>query len=424
MKKIELLFISLLLIIPELYSQISLTGSGTYSEDFNSLANTGTSSTVPSGWAFSESDDNANTTYTGGTGSSNTGDTYSFGATSSTERAFGGLQSGSLVPTIGASFTNNTGATITQIPISYTGEQWRLGTSSRIDADRLDFQYSSDATSLITGTWTDVENLDFTSPITNSTLGALDGNASQNRTSISFTITGLSMSNGSTFWIRWVDFDVSGSDDGLAIDDFSIDQTNLPVELSSFSAFVDGNAVNLKWQTKTETNNYGFEVERRLTQSAIGGLSEGEGFIEWKKIGFVNGSGNSNSPKDYSFSDKSVTSGKYSYRLKQIDTDGKYEYSKEVEVDMDLPKNYVLGQNYPNPFNPTTKINYTLPVESNVQLQIFTIAGELVKTLVNEKQSAGSYSIDFEASKFASGMYIYKLIANDFIQIKKMLLIK
>ena len=190
----------------------------------------------------------------------------------------------------------------------------------------------------------------------------------------------------------------------------------LPVELSSFSAIVHGNAVNLNWQTKTEVNNYGFEIERASSSTTpIQG---------WEKIGFVNGSGNSNSPKDYNFTDRSVTNGKFIYRLKQIDTDGKYEYSKEVAVDLGLPKNYALGQNYPNPFNPTTKINYTLPVESDVIVIIFTVDGELVKTLVNEKQSTGSYSIDFDARKFASGMYIYKLIANDFIQIKKMLLIK
>ncbi|MBI1761578.1 MAG: putative Ig domain-containing protein [Acidobacteria bacterium] len=199
---------------------VSLTViNSAYTQNFDTLANTGTSSTVPTGWAFSESGTNANTTYTAGTGSSTTGDTYSFGAAASTERAFGGLQSGSLVPTIGACFTNNTGTTVTSLLISYTGEQWRLGTAGR--ADRLDFQYSLDATSLTTGTWTDVDALDFNSPFT-TTIGALDGNAAANRTAISSTITGLSIANGATFFIRWNSFDATGADDGLSVDDFSL----------------------------------------------------------------------------------------------------------------------------------------------------------------------------------------------------------
>jgi predicted extracellular nuclease len=200
---------------------VSLTSIGTaYTQDFNTLASSGTSSTLPTGWAFSESGTNANTTYTAGTGSGNTGDTYSFGATGNTERALGGLQSGSLIPTVGACFTNNTGGPITSLVISYTGEQWRLGATGR--ADRIDFQYSTNATSLTTGTWTDVDALDFSSPITTGTVGALDGNTAANRTGISFTISSLNIANGVTFFVRWNDFNASGADDGLAVDDFSL----------------------------------------------------------------------------------------------------------------------------------------------------------------------------------------------------------
>lgn len=124
---------------------INLTGT-TYIQDFNTLAFSGTSSTLPTGWEFLETGTNANTTYTAGTGSFNAGETYSFGSTSSTERAFGGLRSGSLIPTIGVSFTNNTGSTINSLVVNYRGEQWRLGTIGR--TDRLDFQYSLTATSL------------------------------------------------------------------------------------------------------------------------------------------------------------------------------------------------------------------------------------------------------------------------------------
>jgi len=161
-----------------------------YTQNFDTLANSGTSSTVPTGWDFSESGANANTTYTAGTGSSNTGDTYSFGASGNTERALGGLLSSNLNPTFGASFTNNTGSTITSLDISYTGEQWRLGTSGR-GADRIEFQYSTNATSLTTGTWISVTALIFNSPVTTGTVGALNGNDAANRTALSASISGL-----------------------------------------------------------------------------------------------------------------------------------------------------------------------------------------------------------------------------------------
>ena len=223
MRKVCLFLLSSLFLFKVSNSQVSLTGP-TYNQDFNTLALSGTSSTVPAGWLFAEAGTNANTIYTAGTGSGNAGDTYSFGAASNSERAFGGLQSGTLIPAIGAAFTNNTGGTITSLAIAYTGEQWRLGATGR--TDKIDFQYSTDATSLTTGTWTDVNNLDFNGPISTGTVGALDGNAAANRTAISFTITGLSIPNSATFYIRWSSFDAAGADDGLSVDDFSITPTS------------------------------------------------------------------------------------------------------------------------------------------------------------------------------------------------------
>ena len=211
---------------------ISLTTLGSpYSEHFDSLAASGTSSSLPIGWEFLESGTNANTTYTAGTGSGNAGDTYSFGTSGSSERAFGTLLSGSLVSRIGAQFTNNTGSVITSLAIAYTGEMWRLGqnTAGRA-ADRLDFQISTDATSLGTGTWADVNALDFSSPVVTGTVGALVGNNSPNRTPVTFTITALNIPVGGTFWIRWVDSDLApGADDGLAVDDFSLTPLFTPV---------------------------------------------------------------------------------------------------------------------------------------------------------------------------------------------------
>ncbi len=211
---------------------VSLTSFGlAHTQDFNTLASSGTSSTVPSGWEFSESGTNANVIYTAGTGSSTTGDTYSFGATGNSERAFGGLRSGTLVPLIGAQFTNSTGGTTTSLDISYIGEQWRLGqnTTGR-SADRLDFQFSTNATSITTGTWTDYDGLDFSSPVVAGTVGALNGNISPNRTALSFSITGLNIPNGSSFWLRWADSDlIPGSDDGLSVDDFSLTPNGIVV---------------------------------------------------------------------------------------------------------------------------------------------------------------------------------------------------
>ncbi|MFM8320589.1 MAG: ExeM/NucH family extracellular endonuclease [Chloroflexota bacterium] len=191
-------------------------------ENFDTLASSSTSSTVPTGWWFLETGTNKNTLYTAGTGSGTSGDTYSFGAASISERAFGGLLSGSLTPTIGAQFTNNTGGTINVLRISYNGERWRLGAINR--DDRLDFQLSTNATSLDTGAWTDYNALDYSVTGLPSGTGALNGNT--NRTAVSYTITGLSIANGASFWIRWNDFNASGSDDGLAIDDFSLTPMN------------------------------------------------------------------------------------------------------------------------------------------------------------------------------------------------------
>src|SRR6266498_6128119 len=213
---------------------VSLTTLGSaYTQNFDTLSNVVGSTTnvlTINGWYLDESGTSArnNGQYAVDTGGSTTGDTYSYGSTSSTDRAYGTLRSGTLIPIIGASFTNNTGSAITSLAISYTGEQWRAGVLSRGAADRLDFQVSTSATSLTSGTWTDSDSLDLNSPNTNASTSTLDGNASGNRTAISFAINGLSIADGSSFWIRWTDFDISSSDDGLAVDDFSLTANGNP----------------------------------------------------------------------------------------------------------------------------------------------------------------------------------------------------
>src|ERR1043166_8062965 len=207
---------------------VSLTTAGiAVTENFDTLTNTAASTTntaLPTGWYITEGGGGArdNEQYAVDTGSSTTGDIYSYGSAGSTDRALGELRSGTLIPLFGAKFTNNTGATLTSLDVSYTGEQWRFGGVHSTVADRLDFQYSVNATDLSTGTYLDANALDFNPPITTGTAGALDGNAAANRPAISSTITGLSIRNGATFFIRFNDVDATGADDGLAVDDFSV----------------------------------------------------------------------------------------------------------------------------------------------------------------------------------------------------------
>jgi hypothetical protein len=188
-------------------------------EDFDTLA-TATGSVVPNDWAFAETGTGANTTYGASNGSSTTGNTYSLGATGSTERAFGALRTSSVAATVGTLVTNATGSAITELSIQFTGEQWRIATLGRVD--RLDFGYSMDATSLGDGTWLEVDALDFVAPVTSGLVGALDGNVAANQLLVYHTITGLTLPDGGSLWLRWVDFDASSSDDALGIDDFSI----------------------------------------------------------------------------------------------------------------------------------------------------------------------------------------------------------
>ncbi|MEN9628393.1 MAG: hypothetical protein RJA10_1620 [Pseudomonadota bacterium] len=214
--------------------------SSSYSQDFDTLAATGTSSTLPDGWVIAETGANANATYTAGTGSGNAGDTYSFGASGSGERALGMLQSGSLIPLLGVSFVNATGGSLSSLDISYVGEFWRLGTAAR--TDRLDFQYSLDATSLTNGTWIDVDALDFTTPSSAAPTGAKDGNASGNFQTLSSSIGGLSLASGATIWFRWKDDNASGADDGLAVDNFTLTAATAPAAPLVSVAALDASA--------------------------------------------------------------------------------------------------------------------------------------------------------------------------------------
>jgi len=190
----------------------------------------------------------------------------------------------------------------------------------------------------------------------------------------------------------------------------------LPVELSSFTAKVFNNDILLNWQTETEVNNYGFDIERRVCNK------------DWIKIGFVVGYGNSNSPKKYSFKDDNlVGASKFRYRLKQVDTDGTFTYSDDIEVDL-IPTKNSLMQNYPNPFNPSTTLRFILAYDDIVTINIYSVLGENVKNLTNKYFTAGVHEIEFNGKELPSGIYLYTFTVGkngtDHSETKKMMMLK
>ena len=200
----------------------------------------------------------------------------------------------------------------------------------------------------------------------------------------------------------------------------------VPVELTSIhSQCIKQLVVTLNWITATELNNSGFEIERSSH------TERSRSMTDWEIIGFVRGNGTTSETHSYSFVDRNISDGKYSYRLKQIDFDGTFSYSNEVEVDLSQPQTFSLEQNYPNPFNPSTTIKYTIPnvalsgVEgSRVILKIYDVLGNEIATLVNENKPAGNYEVTFDAKNLSSGIYYCKLQAGSFNQTIKMILLK
>ncbi len=241
-----------------------------------------------------------------------------------------------------------------------------------------------------------------------------------------FSITDLAFDKFYNLWI--------GTDDsGLVV--FNENGIVVPVALQNFTAELIREDVHLSWTTATETNNSGFEIEK-LQDSKI------EREKNWAKIGFVEGHGTTTEPQFYSFPDETLQPGKYQYRLKQIDFDGSFEFSKVVEVTIESPNEFSLSQNYPNPFNPSTKIKYTIPTppvssplvkgrtkEGFVTLKVYDVLGNEVATLVNEEKSAGEYEVEFSVGQdsspdIASGIYFYQLKAANYTETKKMILLK
>jgi hypothetical protein len=186
---------------------------------------------------------------------------------------------------------------------------------------------------------------------------------------------------------------------------YTMTDSPLPVTLASFTYAVSGRNVNLKWITSSEQNNSGFEVYR------IFGDANRSITSNWTNIGFIQGKGTINGNTEYNFTDKNLSTGKYYYRIKQIDYNGNYEYfDLNGSANIGAPSKVSLGQNYPNPFNPVTNIGYEIPQDARVTMKVYDIAGREISTLVNETQAAGYHTVKFDASKYSSGMYFYKVI--------------
>ena len=203
--------------------------------------------------------------------------------------------------------------------------------------------------------------------------------------------------------------------DGVYYDNMELTAV-VPVELTSFAATTDNKNVNLNWSTATELNNSGFQIEK----------SSGS---EYQVVGFVAGHGTTTDIQNYSYTDQNVNAGSYSYRLKQIDFNGTFEYSNVIEIEVLGVKEFALGQNYPNPFNPSTKINFSLAVDSKVSLKIFDVLGQEVATLINGQLASGSQEVSFNASSLNSGVYFYRIDADGidgqkFSSVRKMILTK
>jgi len=194
----------------------------------------------------------------------------------------------------------------------------------------------------------------------------------------------------------------------------------LPVQLNSFNAIKGKNEVILKWQTTSEINCFGFEIERFVT------TANSNNNPEWKSIGFIKGNGSSNSTIDYTYTDNTPVAGVILYRLKQIDTDGSVSYSSEISIEIGAPEEYSISQNFPNPFNPETVIRYQLPEISQVKLELFNILGEKIKTLIDDEMEPGNYEFKLSLSDITltSGIYFYRITAGNFTSVKKMVILK
>ena len=411
---ILLIFFNFILIyqaepVPATITPISITSvSFTYTQNFES--NFSAPSTLATGWCFQQfTGSKAGTTFDNYTdNTSNAGNTYLFDMADG--KSFGSLTSGSKKTRIGVAFKNESGFAISNIPIKYTAKTYRVDATSRSTLEGWKVEYKINAIHINDASgWTEITDLKYEYQHSSK---VISGN-SLTHSEVKNTTLNITLNNNDILFIRWEDKDATGSDDAISIDDFIFNEGGnpLPVELSLFSANVKERKVELNWQTATELNNKGFEIERNT----------GNG---WQNIGFVAGKGTSNTVNNYSFTDNSNLYGKVSYRLKQVDNDGKFTYSNAVEVELGLPKSIELLANYPNPFNPTTTINFVMPQAGNVVVKVYNSLGAEVATLFNGKMDSGMQQLQFDAANLTSGVYYYTVSTDFGVKTAKMMLVK
>jgi len=377
-------FFTLLLLFSSFFgfAQISINSTTfSTSQNFNTLASSGTSSTLPANWSFAESGNNANATYTANNGSSSTGDTFSFGTTSSSDRCLGDITSGNLSTKFGVYFVNNSGSTITTISIMYTGEQWRVGSNN---TDYLNFQYSLDATTISTGVWTNEPTLDFTSPILSATPSQLDGNLTANRTDINSTIS-VNIPNNSTLFLRWISYDATGADAGLGVDDFTFSvAATLPVSLTKFNAFFQNRQVNLNWSMANASNFDRFEVEHS---------NNGIDFTTLQSISTSN-------TMDYATTDANPSKGINYYRLKMMDLDGRFSYSEVKTVKVASETVWSVS-----PTKSSSLLTATVNENEESTIQLFNTNGQLVYNTIQN----GNPKVEIPIGNLTSGIYIVRI---------------
>ncbi len=229
------------------------------------------------------------------------------------------------------------------------------------------------------------------------------------------TFTDSSTTQGDTYYYRIAGVDIHGN---VGTPSSELNVTALSLELSAFTATQSNTNVILQWTMTTETNDEGFDVERSVNnnQSSV---------VSWQQVGYIQGAGTSNSPKEYSFSDENPAAGTYSYRLKQVERDGSFKYSQTVEVEVVVPKVFGLSQNYPNPFNPATTLEFTVPTDGRATLKVYNTLGQEVATVFDGNAVAGQYhQATFDGTKLSSGIYFARLQYDGKQLLKKMLMVK
>lgn len=429
MKKIvTILFMGALCVLPRIaFSQVSIsTVTSSYSQDFNTLATTGsalswTNGSTLNGW-YLFANGAAVTTYEVSSGTTATGAVYSFGTGTNTDRAMGSVcsngfcgASGTGTVHYGLRLKNDTGFELSLLPITYTGEQWRNGGNATQQTLTFSYQISSSAiTSLTTGTWTNETNLNFQGPIATITASALDGNLTANRTTITYTLTGINIPIGGEIMLRWTDLNDSGNDHGLAIDDLTINPSNvnLPIELADFTAQASNGDVTLNWQTISEINSDVFEV-----QHLAGG--------EWVTVATVQAAGASTDVRSYTQAVKGLQVGTHYFRLKSVDKDGGVKYSKQIAVAVEVPGTFVMNPAYPNPFNPQTTLTFAVAKKQAVTMTLFNALGQQISVLYQGSPEANTLqTVQLNGSTLQSGAYFVRLTGENFSGMQKVMLVK